>query len=154
MTDEYFIETCNSSGTMAQAAVTLGLHFNTFKRRAVKLDCYKPNQGSKGISKPGGNPAILLCEILEGKHPQYQTFKLKNRLLKEGLKSNECEVCGTSSWCGQPIKCELHHVNGDRTDHRLENLQIICPNCHSQTDTFRALNMIIKNNLCGSGETG
>lgn len=102
-----------------------------------------PNQGGKGTSKPKyeGNGKIPLDDILRGKYPQYQTFKLKNRLFKVGLKENVCEICGTSEWNNKKLMCELDHINGDSDDHRLENLQILCPNCHSQTDTFRAKNI-------------
>jgi predicted HNH restriction endonuclease len=48
--------------------------------------------------------------------------------------------CELTEWLGQPIPLELHHVNGERTDHRLENLQLLCPNCHALTDTYRARN--------------
>lgn len=68
----------------------------------------------------------------------YQTYKLKQRLIKCGLKESKCEICGVTEWNGKPINLELHHINGDRTDNRLENLQILCPNCHSQTDNFRS----------------
>jgi 5-methylcytosine-specific restriction endonuclease McrA len=50
------------------------------------------------------------------------------------------EKCGLSEWQGNPLVCELHHINGDSTDNRIENLQILCPNCHSQTDNFRSRN--------------
>ena len=52
----------------------------------------------------------LLQDILDGKYPNYQTYKLKNRLFKAGLKENKCEICGISEWLGQSIKCELHYV--------------------------------------------
>lgn len=61
---------------------------------------------------------------------------LKKRLIKEGLKRKECENCKLSSWIGKPIPVELHHINGDRNDNRLENLQILCRNCHGITDNF------------------
>lgn len=143
MTDLEFIEICESSPSMAAAATKVGVHFNTFKKRALKLNCYKTNQSGKGTSKARmeGNGKIPLNEILEGNHPQYQTFKLKNRLFQEGLKQNRCEECGVSEWNGKFIACELDHVNGNRTDHRLENLKVLCPNCHSQTSTFRAKNI-------------
>lgn len=64
------------------------------------------------------------------------TFKLKERLIRCGLKENRCEVCGLDSWMGKPISCQLHHINGNNTDNRLENLQMLCPNCHSQTDNY------------------
>ncbi len=142
MTDQEFIKICDESQSMAVACVKIGVHFNTFKRKAIKLGCYKPNQGGKGnLGEAGGNPGISLEEILEGKHPQYQTFKLKNRLIQCGLKINQCEECGISEWNDKPIAIELDHINGNSRDHRIENLRMLCPNCHSQTDTFRAKNI-------------
>jgi 5-methylcytosine-specific restriction endonuclease McrA len=65
---------------------------------------------------------------------------LKARLLQAGLKENRCEVCGLEEWLGRPLSMALHHVNGDGLDNRLENLQILCPNCHAQTDTYGGRN--------------
>jgi DNA-binding CsgD family transcriptional regulator/5-methylcytosine-specific restriction endonuclease McrA len=67
-------------------------------------------------------------------------FNLKARLVSTGVKMNHCETCGIDAWLGRPLTLTLHHVNGDRNDHRLENLQLLCPNCHSQTDTFAGRN--------------
>ena len=143
ITDEEIIFICTNSLTMAQAASTIGLHYNTFAKRAKSLGVYKPNKGAKGSKKPKieGNGKIPLKEILEGLHPYYQTFKLKNRLLIEGIKHNVCEECRVSEWNGKKLMCELDHINGISNDHRLQNLRILCPNCHSQTDTFRAKNI-------------
>ena len=60
---------------------------------------------------------------------------LKARLLASGLKLAKCERCGLTEWLGQRLPLELHHVNGVRDDNRLANLQILCPNCHAQTDS-------------------
>jgi hypothetical protein len=65
---------------------------------------------------------------------------VKSRMLLAGLKSPQCERCGLSEWQGQPLSLELHHVNGDGQDNRLENLRLLCPNCHSQTDTWGGRN--------------
>ena len=62
--------------------------------------------------------------------------KTKEVLLNRGLKENKCEICGCTEWLGKPITLQLHHINGNPCDDRLENLQILCPNCHSQTDTY------------------
>ena len=69
-----------------------------------------------------------------------QSFKLKSRLIAEGLKEHKCECCGITEWNGKPAPIELDHINGNHHDNRLENLRILCPNCHAQTDTYRGKN--------------
>jgi hypothetical protein len=65
---------------------------------------------------------------------------VKNRLLAAGLKDNRCERCGISDWEGRPLVMALHHINGVKDDNRLENLELLCPNCHSQTGNFAGRN--------------
>jgi hypothetical protein len=65
---------------------------------------------------------------------------LKGRLLAAGLKENRCERCGIEDWLGDPLAMALHHVNGEGTDNRLENLMMLCPNCHAQTPNFSGRN--------------
>jgi len=134
-----FVKVCNESISMAQASVKLGLHFNTFKRYAVDFGCYSTNPSGKGIKKKG-KPKILLADILSGKYPEFQTFKLKNRLIKEGIIKNKCSECGLTDWCDKPLNMELDHIDGNRTNHSLDNLRMLCPNCHAQTDTYRSKN--------------
>ena len=57
------------------------------------------------------------------------------------LRGNVCEKCGNSEWLGEKIVLEVHHINGVRTDNRLENLQLLCPNCHSITDNWKGRNI-------------
>ena len=66
--------------------------------------------------------------------------KLKRKLFKYGLKEKKCELCGITEWNGRDLSFELHHINGNRHDNRYENIIILCPNCHSQTDNFRGKN--------------
>jgi DNA-binding CsgD family transcriptional regulator len=82
-------------------------------------------------------PAVIPMErlLVVGRKGTNRTH-LKNRLVKEGLKEDRCETCGIIEWLGKPLSLELHHVNGDGADNRLENLQLLCGNCHSQTDNW------------------
>ena len=61
---------------------------------------------------------------------------IKRRLLMAGKLVNRCDICGLTEWRGQPISIQIDHINGVRDDHRIENLRMLCPNCHSQTETF------------------
>ena len=124
---------------MSHAAAELGLHFNSFKKRALELNCYKPNQAGIGLRK--NMPKVPIEDIIEKDlHPQYQSYKLKNRLIEEGIKIEKCEKCGITEWQGESISFELHHIDGKRTNHKLKNLKLLCPNCHSQTKNYRARN--------------
>ena len=64
----------------------------------------------------------------------------RNQVQDLGHREAECEVCGLREWRGVALSLALHHVNGDRDDHRVSNLQLLFPNCHSQTDTFAGRN--------------
>ena len=140
-TKEEIIKACKEEPTMAKAAVRVGVHFNTFKRYAIKYGVYEPNQAGKGITKKNNGSKIPTDEILEGKHPQYQTNKLRLRLIKEGIKDERCEICGIEDWLGERLAFELDHIDGNSSNHLLENLRVVCPNCHSQTETYRAKNI-------------
>ena len=61
---------------------------------------------------------------------------IKRRLLSANILQNKCQECELDSWRGQPLSMQLHHMNGVRDDNRLDNLRMLCPNCHSQTATF------------------
>jgi Zn finger protein HypA/HybF involved in hydrogenase expression len=62
---------------------------------------------------------------------------LRKKLIQQGLKNLRCENCLNTHWLGKPISLELHHINGVKKDNRLDNLQILCPNCHAQTEHYR-----------------
>lgn len=82
-----------------------------------------------------------LEEILVKDSPYKNRTRLKERLLKEGLLKNICYKCGQKPFHnGKPLKLQLEHMNGINNDHRLENLCLLCPNCHSQTDTYAGKN--------------
>ena len=84
----------------------------------------------------GATSKIPLDEILDGKHGYYPTLKLKKRLIKDGILEYKCDECGLDSWNNKNIVLQLDHINGISNDHRLNNLRLMCPNCHSQTETY------------------
>jgi hypothetical protein len=83
-------------------------------------------------------PNDIFC-ISEKKRTGY----VKKSLFNLGIKEHICENCHLKEWIGQQITLELDHINGNNLDNRLENLRLLCPNCHSQTETWRGRN---KNN--------
>lgn len=93
----------------------------------------KPSKDISSLSKSKQKLENILI-----KNSSYRSTNcLKLRLLNEKIKEHKCEKCGRTEWEGKPIPLELHHVNGDHTDLRIENLQLLCPNCHALTDNYR-----------------
>ena len=89
------------------------------------------------VSRPAGAP--IETYLVRGRRTNRS--HLKQRLLAAGLKENRCERCGIEKWLDEPLSMALHHINGDGLDNRLENLSLLCPNCHSQTPNFSGRNV-------------
>lgn len=89
------------------------------------------------VPRPHG---MAIEELLVPDRPQTNRSHLKARLLREGLKENRCERCGITEWQGESLSMALHHVNGEGKDNRLENIVLLCPNCHAQTPNYGGRN--------------
>ena len=99
---------------------------------------YDGNQSGKGYEK--NREKMTLKEYLE-QSKDIQSNKVRIKLLDEGLKEYKCECCGLTTWLNQPIPLELHHKDGNRYNHVLENFELLCPNCHAFTDSYRGKNV-------------
>ena len=67
---------------------------------------------------------------------------IRRRIIKEYLIEYKCAICGNDGyWCDSKVELQLDHINGIANDNRLENLRFLCPNCHSQTDTYCGKNL-------------
>lgn len=86
--------------------------------------------------RPQGMP---ISELLESRRRDRK--HLKARLINAGLLTNQCQTCGLADWQGKLLNMHLDHINGTNDDNRLENLRMLCPNCHSQTPTYGGRNL-------------
>jgi hypothetical protein len=141
---ELVIEASQTTNSATEAAAKLDIKYDTYKKYAIKYGVFKTNQAGIGVSKPKQDNIgkIPLIDILEGKHPQYQSNKLRLRLLSEKVFIHRCSGCDLELWLGNPIPLELDHIDGNSSNHLLENLRLLCPNCHALTSTYRGRNKL------------
>lgn len=118
-----------SSGSMAKVMKEVIQEYN------IDTTHFKP------FHRTNQKAVYSLKEILIPNSPYKNIARLKKRLLKAGLLKYECECCGNNGkWNGKPLVLQLDHRDGDHSNHSLENLRFLCPNCHSQTDTYSGKN--------------
>lgn len=90
---------------------------------------YAGQQSKKGQQK-GPNVYRPASYYFDNQH-SITSFRLKEKIIKDGLKENKCEICGCSIWQGKQLPLELHHKDNNHHNNSFDNLQILCPNCHS-----------------------
>ncbi len=147
-TDAQLVEAVAASTSIAGVLRHLGLRpgggtYVVMNERiaalALDISHFKGQGWSRGLTFPNRRRRPL-AEIMVA-HSLYSTNDLRKRLIAEGIKPARCEQCRRRRWNDAPIPLELDHRNGDRTDHRLENLRLLCPNCHAQTETYCGRNV-------------
>ena len=146
-TKEHFIAAWESSVTLAQLSRALGCNrsgggYHSLRSAAedLGLDWSGKMKYAQGHSRKIYTSRSLDQILVE--HSDYtKTNDLKIKLWKSGLLPQSCQICGIVEWLGKPAPLALDHINGVRSDNRIDNLRVLCYNCHGQTETFGSKNM-------------
>jgi len=142
---EQFISAVESSISKRNALIQLGLvpsggNYKVFDRAVNELGLDISHFRGQGYLLGGNHdwtPKIPLDEILVENSSYSSSSRLKQRLYDVNLLKPVCNKCGIGDkWNGSSLSLHLEHKNGDNSDHRIENLEILCPNCHSQTLSY------------------
>ena len=153
-TKELLENVCKNSYSYRQCLSMLGLkeaggNYSCLKKRIqeynIDISHFKHQAWNKGKTNESRKRPTI--DYLSNKQ-SIQSWKLKKRLLKEKLFDHKCYKCNQSTWLNNPIPIELHHINGNSCDNSLDNLTLLCPNCHALTSNCRAKN---KNQMASVG---
>lgn len=147
-TDEQLAEAVASSLSMAEVLRKFNIraaggNYDTLRNRIKELGLDTSHFTGKQWLKGRKNPFVSersLEEVLVKDSTYVNTHSLRKRLIREGVFEHRCVSCGLNEWLGGPIPLEIDHINGERRDNRLENLRLLCPNCHALTATYRGKN--------------
>ena len=141
---EEFINIIQNSNSYAECCRKLGYSDRgSHGSEAIKKRCKELNIQISHFNQSGksNSKRYNLDDILVENSTYANISRLKIRLVAEKKLEYKCAICGNEGiWNNQPLSLQLDHINGKHLDHRLENLRFLCPNCHSQTDTFSGKN--------------
>ena len=144
-TDAEFIKIIEESNSYSDCLRKLGLttrggsSTDILKKRIKELNLSTEHFGKSHEQSPTARYALK--DILVEHSSYHGIARLKIRLVNENYLEYKCACCGNKGeWNGQPLSLQLDHINGVNDDHRIENLRFLCPNCHSQTNSFAGKN--------------
>lgn len=125
-----------------------GNNITTLKRKIKKYNIDTSHfTGRRYDVGPMHSDYVPAKEYINGRR-RIKSRSLRIKLVMEGIKEYKCDCCGISEWNGKPITLQLHHIDGNDTNNSLDNIQLLCPNCHSQTVNFRGNKTIKERNYC------
>jgi len=145
-TDEQFIEAVKTSTSIRQVLSKLNLkqaggNYEVAQKRIKTLNLDDSHfTGQAHLRGKTHDYTKKPIEYYLTENSYHQSHKFKKRLIAEGLIQHKCECCGITEWNGKPAPIELDHIDGNRYNNRLENLRLLCPNCHAQTPPYRGRN--------------
>ncbi len=145
VSDEEFVDIIDSNYTYSDVLRYFGLTTSgessrkVLKQRISEL-CLSTEHFNSSINNKS-TPKRSLEEILVKDSSYSNRNRLKIRLLNEVFLTYKCYICNINSWLNKPISLHLDHINGINNDNRINNLRLLCPNCHSQTDTYAGKNI-------------
>lgn len=149
MTKEKLVEVVKKSSSIAEAlkkmemSVSTGNYksfHNAIKMYDIDITHFLGQSHLRG-KRHNTNKTMPLNKILSENSVYTNIARLKIRLIEEKLLEYKCDICNISNWQNKQLSLQLDHINGISNDHRLENLRFLCPNCHSQTETFAGRNI-------------
>ena len=154
-TDDQVREAFQESRSMADLLRRVGLvargdNYRIMRRRLQSLGLDPSKLAGQSWSRGRTAPMQLEQMLVKGRHRAGPL--LIQRLLAAGIFERVCAGCDLTEWLGEPIPLELDHINGDHLDNRIDNLRLLCPNCHAQTDTYRGRNVRLRRTLTSTPE--
>lgn len=146
-TIEQLTEAVKTSKSIRQVLLELGLNpdgggnakniKNLIKSNGLDTSHMLGKAWLKGSKNPHKKCKYKTSEVFSANSPyRGASVKLKNRYIKEFNVPYRCSECGISQWRGKKIVLQIDHINGVNDDNRNDNLRLLCPNCHSMTETY------------------